>query len=85
MGRMELRRAIFNIIEFLTQKSISNQAQKLILHYFNESRQDTAYERAIDAIGRYHGETLPMGDNMPPRLQKMFFVLQQEAKAWDDD
>lgn len=82
---MELRKAIFDIVEYLTQKALSDQARKLILHYFNQSREDGAYAQALSAISRYYGDTIPMGENMPLKLRKMFDILQHEAHVWDEE
>ena len=83
MGKMELRSAIFNVAEYLTQRELSDHAKRLILHYFNESRESEAYDRAFSALARYYSDDIPSGDAMPPRLRKMLDALKREADAWD--
>ena len=83
MGRMGFRSAIFNVIEYLTKKPLSNQGEKLIIHYFNESREDESYGKALDAITRYCSDDFPSGDAMPDRLRKMLSALKREAAEWD--
>jgi len=83
MGRTELRNAIFDVVEYLTQRQLSDHAKKLILYYFNESKESDAYERAFAAIARYYSDDIPSDDAMPARLRKMLSVLKKEADAWD--
>ena len=83
MGRLELRNAIYNVVEYLTQRELSDQAKKLILYYFNESKESEAYERALAAIARYYSDDIPTGDAMPARLRKMLHALKAEADVWD--
>ena len=85
MGKTELRNAIFNVVEYLTKSQLSDHTEKLILHYFNDSKEDDAYDRAIGAIGRYCADDIPSGDAMPARLSKLLSVLKKEADAWDDE
>jgi len=83
MGKMELRNAIFNVVEYLAKTQLSDHAKKLIIHYFNESRENGAYEKAFDAIARYYSDDIPSGDAMPDRLRKMLSALKREAAEWD--
>ena len=83
MGKMELRNAIFNVVEYLTKRELSDHAKKLIIHYFNESKGDSAYEKAFDAIDRYYSDDIPSGDAMNDKLRKMLSALKKEADAWD--
>ena len=83
MGRTELRNAIFDVVEYLTQTQLSERAKKLILYYFNESRESETYERAIIAIERYYSDHVPSGNDAPARLRKMLSTLKKEADVWD--
>jgi hypothetical protein len=83
LGRQELRNAIFNLVEYYTQYELSDQAKKLILHYFNESKEGSAYDRALQAISRYYADDLPPVEEMPERLKSMMARLKREADAWD--
>jgi hypothetical protein len=83
LGKQELRNAIFNLVVYFTQYELSDQAKKLILHYFNESKEGTAYERALQAISRYYADDIPPVEEMPERLKKMMASLKREADAWD--
>jgi hypothetical protein len=80
---MELRNAIFNVVEYLTQYQLSDQAKKLIIHYFNESKESGAYERALAAVARYYSDDIPAEEEIPERFRKMLAVLKREADEWD--
>ena len=65
--------------------SFQTRQKKLILHYFNDSKADNSYERALEAISRYYADDLPPEEEWPARLQSMMKVLRREADAWDAD
>lgn len=78
-----MRKAIFNLVENLSQYELSPTGQKLVLHYFNESKAPDTYERALDAIERYIPEKLPGPDDTSPRLQRLLDELKRESAVWD--
>lgn len=83
MGRMELREAIFSTVTYLTQSALSDHAKSLILYYFNQSKESSSFERALDAISKYYAEDLPKGPDMPERFKKLLIILKQESDEWD--
>ncbi len=85
LGRESFRKAIYDIIEFFTKYQLSDQAKKLILYYFNETRHDSSYIRALSSIKKYTQEEIPAYPDAPLMLQKLLDRLAEEAKAWDQD
>lgn len=84
-NRMSLREAIFDVIQYLTKHALSNQGQKLIIHYFNDSKEDSSYLKALDAIEKYYPESMPAPEERPPKLEKLLQTLKRRADAWDMD
>ncbi len=78
-----MRRAIFDVVEYVSQYELSPTGQKLVIHYFNTSRSPGTYQRALDAVERYFPEQLPGPDDTPPRLQRLLDELKRQADAWD--
>lgn len=85
MGRMELRAAIFNLISYLTKYELSDRAKQLVIYYFNQSDEDTAYERALDAISKYYAGDMPNADNMTEKYKKLLTALKTESDVWDSE
>lgn len=83
MNRDEFRAAIFSIVEQLTRYQLSDTGKKLVLHYFNESNQPTAYRRAVEAVERYTHESMPESESWPPRLRTLMKEMAVEAEQWD--
>lgn len=83
MSRESLREAIFNVVEFLTQHALYDSGRSLVIYYFNESKEATAYERALAAIEKYYPESMPT--EITPRFQKLLEELKFEADAWDNE
>ncbi|HEY1405011.1 MAG TPA: hypothetical protein VF857_00240 [Spirochaetota bacterium] len=85
MSKETFREAIFNVVEFLTQHALYDNGRNLVVYYFNDSRESTAYERALYAIEKYFPESLPPENERSPRLEKLLNELQSEAAKWDND
>ncbi|MBN2435897.1 MAG: hypothetical protein JXK07_11595 [Spirochaetes bacterium] len=83
MSRDSFRQAIFNVVEHITNYELSPTAQKLILHYFNGSKQKSSYERAIAAITKYYPEGLGANRSQTQILEELLVELKKEADKWD--
>lgn len=83
MSRDSFRQAIFNVVEHITNYELSATAQKLILHYFNGSKQKSSYERAIAAITKYYPEGLGANRSQTQILEELLVELKKEADKWD--
>lgn len=83
MSRESFRKAIYDIIEFFTKYQLSDQAKKLILHYFNEARNNSSYLRAISSIQKYTQEEVPAYQDAPLMLRELLDRLAREADDWD--
>lgn len=84
MGRDELRRAIFDIIEYFTKFQMSDQSKRLVIHYFNKSKGQTAREKAVKAIEYYLQDDV-ITDDMPSFLQELVKKLYAEADSWEKE
>lgn len=82
-NREAFRRAIFNVVEYLTKYELSPTGQKLVIHYFNDSREPDAFLRAIAAIEKYFPESMPPEGQRPEKLMKLLRDLRRQAMAWD--
>ncbi len=85
MSRDSFRASIFRVIEHLNRYELSETAKKLVLHYFNESRQPTSYRRAVEAVERYIHDSLPESEGRPSRLRELLAEMAREAEAWDSE
>jgi hypothetical protein len=85
LSRESFRKAIFDVVEFFTRYELSDQAKKLILYYFNETRNNSTYLRALSAIQKYTQEEIPGYKDAPPMLQELLDRLTEEAEAWDQE
>ena len=85
MSRDSFRKSIFDIIEFINRFELSDTAKKLVLHYFNESRQATSYRKAVDSIERYLHDEIPAENDRSPRFRKLLSSMAAEAEKWDSD
>jgi F0F1-type ATP synthase epsilon subunit len=83
VSRESFREAIYKVVEYMTKHELSGQAKKLLVHYFNNSKAPTARDRVMEAIENYIQDTLPKGDDLPPRLGRLLEKLMSEADAWD--
>lgn len=83
MGRYELRQAIFNLVEFLNNYEVSQTAQKLIIHYFNDSKLGTSYERALEAVLTYVPGALDGDVRNSQKVIELLDRLKREADRWD--
>ncbi len=83
LSNLSFRRSIFNIVEYFTRYEMSNHAQKLIIYYFNESKEESSYIRAIEAIKKYLQEDITSEENLTPKLQSLLDAMSLEAKNWD--
>ncbi len=85
MGRNEVRKALYDVVESLTNYELSHTAKKLLLHYFNGSRQDTTYKRAIEAIITYHPDGADVIRTGEGRVMKLLDILKHQADTWDKE
>jgi hypothetical protein len=85
VGREELREALFNVIERVTSHPLQNSGRKLVLHYFNDCKDGSGYDRALYAINKYFPESLPDEDTWSKGLRKAMEELKKSADAWDNE
>jgi tRNA-dihydrouridine synthase len=85
LSKQSFRKAIFNIVEYFTKYQLSDQAKKLILHYFNEMRHDSSYQRAISSIEKYTQQEIPPYDEAADIMKFMLNKLSEEADSWDKE
>jgi len=84
-NRENFRQAIFDVVENLTKHRLSARGKDLILHYFNDSKQESSLLRAFDAIEKYYPESMPSEEDRSPKLARLVETLQQQAKLWDSE
>ena len=84
-NRENFKRAIFDVVEYLTKYELSHTGQKLVIHYFNDSREKTAYLKALAAIKKYFPESMPPEPERSTKLEKLLKELEHQAAAWDND
>ena len=84
-NRENFRRAIFDVVEYLTKYELSHTGQKLVVHYFNDSREETAYLKALAAIEKYFPESMPPAPERSSKLEKLLKELDRQAAAWDNN
>jgi hypothetical protein len=85
LNRETLRQAIYDVVEYLTKHPLSDNGKKLVIHYFNQSKESSSFQRAIDAANRYFPESMPTEDERPPALQNLIENLESEAESWDNE
>ncbi len=85
MSRESFRESIFRVIEYLNNYELSDNAKKLVLHYFNESRASSSQEKALYAIERYIPEKLTQEQERPGRLAQILEEMLSEADRWDEE
>ncbi|HUX20294.1 MAG TPA: hypothetical protein VMW69_03575 [Spirochaetia bacterium] len=93
MGREQLRTAIFETIEFITETELRVSSKRLILGYFNMSREEDSAQRARRAVERYTQTELPTLDeirgrkstNAMSRLDKLVLTMEMEARRFDSE
>jgi hypothetical protein len=83
LGREELREALFDVVEQLTSHPLGDSGKKLVLHYFNDSKETTAFAKAIAAANKYYPESIPAREERSVLLNKLIERLYDEAEAWD--
>jgi len=83
MSKEEFRQALFDLATFATKHELSDQAKKLIIHYFNESGENTSTRRAIGAIQRYLPDCIPPEGERSGRLQSLIDTMAEYAEEWD--
>ncbi len=91
MGREELRAAIFETIEFITQMELRVSSKRLILGYFNMSQQPDSPSRARHAVERYTQTDLPTLEELRnrkakqslTRLDRLVMTMEIEARRFD--
>lgn len=84
MGREELREALFNVVERVTSHPLQNSGRKLVLHYFNDCRDGSGYERALYAINKYSPDSIPEEDTWSKGLRRAMDELKKIADEWDN-
>ena len=91
MGREQLRSAIFEAIEYITQMELRVSSKRLILGYFNMSKRENSAERAREAVRRYTQTELPTleeilsrsRENRATRLDRLLLAVEREARRFD--
>lgn len=83
MSRESFREAIFSLAVYLSQRELSDQGKRLILHYFNQSFAGSSDLKAIDAVETYLGIKINLDHVTSPILSRLLNELYQEAAAWD--
>lgn len=91
MGREELRAAIFDTIEYITQMELRVSSKRLILGYFNMSKQQNSPDRARETVQRYTQTEIPSleevllhgRENRMTRLDRLVLAMEREARRFD--
>jgi hypothetical protein len=83
MGKEEFRQALFDLATFAIKHELSDQAKKLIIHYFNESGEHSSTLRAIGAIQRYLPDCIPPAGERSRRLQMLIDEMAEHGEEWD--
>ena len=91
MGREKLRNAIFDTIEFITQMELRVSSKRLILGYFNMSREEDSTQRARQTVESYTQTELPAFDEIRARsnaksltrLDKLVLTMEMEARRFE--
>ncbi|MCU0847484.1 MAG: hypothetical protein MUD12_06310 [Spirochaetes bacterium] len=85
MSKESFRESIYDLVQYLTKYELSNTAKKLILHYYNSSRADSARMKALEAVEKYFPESIPAEDEMPAELKRLLDDMFREADAWEKE
>ena len=85
MSKLSFRKSIFDVVEYVNHYELSDQAKKLIIHYFNESKAVDSRQKAIEAIEKYLQDKLPKEAETSPTLSSLLEILMDEADHWDSD
>jgi hypothetical protein len=85
LNRDEFRKALFDVVECLTNHPLMDTGKKLVIHYFNESRERTSFEKAIWAINKYYPESIPDASERSKLLNRLLEHLREEADIWDSE
>jgi len=85
VNRDEFRTALFEVVECLTNHPLLESGKKVLLHYFNEAKERTSFEKAIWAINKYYPESFPEESEWSKRFKRLMDRLQQEADMWDSE
>ncbi|MBN1501285.1 MAG: hypothetical protein JW982_14090 [Spirochaetes bacterium] len=83
MGRDELRKALIDVIEYISKSELSSTSHKLIFHYFNTSKAATSLDKAVDAIERYMQDSIPSKNDRSRILEDLLNQLAYEARMFD--
>lgn len=83
MSKESFRQAIFDLTVYVSQRELSDQSKRLVLHYFNQSFAGTSSMKAIDAVETYMGIKINLDHVTSPILSRLLDKLYQEAAAWD--
>ena len=85
MGREELREALFNAVERVTNHPLQTSGRKLVIHYFNDAGDCSAYERALYAINKYFPESLPEESAWTKGVKRAMEELKLRCAEWDNE
>lgn len=83
MSREEMRKALFNVVEQLTEHKLTVSGKTLLLAYFNDSSSTGSFKRALDAIEKYYPESIPAPEERSERLKVLIEKLEKAARKWD--
>lgn len=93
MSKELFRKAIFDVIEHVTQMELRASSKNLILQYFNMAGGESGRERARIAVERYAQVELPPRaeivarhrENRLTRLDKLVLTMEAEADRFDKE
>ncbi len=85
MSRESFRNCLFRVVEYLNKYELSDQAKKLILHYFNKSKLQSSEQKAMEAVEFYLQIKIPVMEERSPYLKKLIDEMLREAESWDRD
>lgn len=85
MGKDEFREALFNATEALIDYKVSTSGRALIMTFFNDARNETTLERAIEAMKKYSGMEFPAVEERDKKLKAALNRLAYEAGRWDKE
>jgi hypothetical protein len=85
MNREEFRKALFDVVECLTNHPLLDSGRELVLHYFNEAKEETSFERAVRAVNKYYPESFPEESEWSKRFIRLMNRLKEEADIWDSE
>ena len=85
MGKEEFKEALFNATEALIEHRVLGRAQVLIMTYFNDEKDGTTLERAVEAMKKYSQKEFPPAKEWNKKLKNALNRLAYEAQVWDEE